>query len=219
MVIAKFLLTIQFVLAATMSMPDGFEKGRHVEMTVLSSKRAQRLFDEFVSHHEIPFGYPVDGCFARATAMARIAEDEKIILGKVWAHGRLRVISPNPRIGKFTLNYHVAPTAFVKGNDGKAVLMVFDPSLFKTPVPLEEWLNIMKTPGWLSPRIDKVYFGERFQYWPRTIEKTKKYSWQSADLRKMEIAFERYRRYEVNLRPENSLLNKVKRLFKSQGVQ
>jgi uncharacterized Zn-binding protein involved in type VI secretion len=121
----------------------------------LSAAEAQKLFDKLASDKDIPFDYPLDCCYARANEMCRLLENgllggEKIPCGKTWYYaapgGSLSVSglpkTPVIRNGSLAWGYHVAPTVEV---DGKT--MVFDPSLFKEPVTLDEWHSIMKPSG------------------------------------------------------------------------
>lgn len=180
-----------------MSIPDAFAPGKDVDVSILSSAQADRLFTEFKSHSEIPFNYPVDGCYARATAMSQIAEEEKIEMGKVWATGFLRVNTKNKSVPTIEWGYHVAPVVYVS-DGGKPKLMVFDPSLFDKPVTVQEWTNKMKVDGDPKPHLDKVYYGARYQFGPLGTE-PKKYSWNKEDIEATHQVMEEYTDTEAKL--------------------
>ncbi len=188
----NFLFLTLFLLAATLGVPDAFtDDARQVDVTVISDERAQQLFQEFKNHTEIPFGFSVDGCYARATAMAKIAEEEKIEMGKVWAKGFLRVKTNNPVFPDVEWGYHVAPILYVKAPNGTVKLMVFDPSLFAKPVPVDEWTNKMTADGDPKANVDKVYYGARFQYGQLGWEE-KKYNWHTEDIRASKVVMTYY---------------------------
>ncbi|WP_413559377.1 protein-glutamine glutaminase family protein [Bdellovibrio sp. HCB209] len=86
----KWVLLSLFILAATMSVPDRWVPGGSVEVTVLSEEKAKGLFEEFISHKEIPYEYAVDGCYIRASAMAMIAEEKKYRNGQSFCRRRYR---------------------------------------------------------------------------------------------------------------------------------
>ncbi|MDG0814803.1 protein-glutamine glutaminase family protein [Bdellovibrio svalbardensis] len=192
--ILRILLLALIVLAASMPIPDAFDESHNVDVTVITQQRADELFAEFKSHTEIPFGFPIDGCYARATAMARIAEAEKIEMGKVWATGILRVKSKDPTFPEIEWGYHVAPVLYVKAPTGEAKLMVFDPSLFDKPVTVDEWTDKMKAEGIPKAQVKKVYYGARFQYGPLKSE-DKKYNWHTEDLKDAKEVMEQYSGY------------------------
>ena len=149
----------------------------------ISEKKALQLFKKFSENKSIPFGYPIDGCYARATEMALLAEKEGIIMGKVFTMGRLQVLTQNPQYPLLQWGYHVAPVIKVK-QDKKDILMVFDPSLFDRPVTVVEWNNKMQTPvpaskGGYTPKVEVTFFTNRFQYGPE-IQPVRK--WRAADL-------------------------------------
>lgn len=194
------LLLLFTVLAATpksVKVGNGFATNttdsKVVEVDVIESEKANELFRKFASDKDIPFKYPIDGCYARATEMANIAENERITLAKVYAEGDLYVKTSSSKYPTVNWGWHVAPIAYVKEGE-KIQLMVFDPSLFDKPVPLNDWLDIMKTkneagePG----KVDTVYFGSRFQYFNRGTDKNKT-SWQEKDLKHVNMTFKSYR--------------------------
>ncbi|HWU44995.1 MAG TPA: protein-glutamine glutaminase family protein [Bdellovibrio sp.] len=177
MIVAKFLLISFLALTATKTIPDGFEKGGEVPVTIISRQKSVELFEEFRSHHEIPFDYPVEGCYSRATAMVRIAESQHIEMGKVFIQGELSVKTKSLNFGTVDWTYHVAPVLYVK--DGASTkLMVFDPSLFDKPVTVDLWKNeMLKEKG---THLDRLFYSARYQV--RPDEDKKKYGWLPDDL-------------------------------------
>lgn len=192
----RFLFVFLLALAGTQALPNGFgDKRGVVEVTVISESQANRLFEEFVSHKEIPFEFPLDGCYARATAMARIAESQKIEMGKIYADGILRTKTDIKEMPEVTWGYHVAPTLWVQ-KDGKPVLMVFDPSMFKKPVTVAEWTDAMKLPGIPNAQVKNIYYGSRFQLGPREAE-DKKNSWLRDDLAMTDEVLKTYKNVDL----------------------
>ncbi|WP_413291952.1 protein-glutamine glutaminase family protein [Bdellovibrio sp. HCB185ZH] len=173
----RILIVSLFVFAATMAVPDRWVPGGDVQVSVLSEEKANELFKEFVSHKEIIYEYAVDGCYARANAMSIIAEEENIEMGKVFAEGDIFYDTKDPKYRVVNWGFHVAPIALIKGSDGKIQKMVFDPSMFDKPVPVDEWLAKMK----LNPRtkINEAYYGSRFQVEPQSARNTKVHQWQN----------------------------------------
>jgi len=110
--------------------------------------------------------------------MVQIAERKNILLGKIFAESKLAV-EPKGEFKFLAWVYHVAPIVSVKYPNGQSELLVLDPSLFDHPVGIKEWKRKMKYKNYqicsetfpqkcesFVPRIDRVYFGNRFQYWP-----------------------------------------------------
>jgi hypothetical protein len=153
--------------------PSGFSvpPGRPVPVSILSHERAYRLFHELSRAPNIPFQYPVNGCHARATAMAEIAGQQGIELIRIYAEGFLQAEAPPPfRLLQWDM--HVASAAMVI-NNGQIELMVFDPSLFDRPVTEQEWLARLSFVSLEIPyptQIQHVYYGGRHQYLARSNE-------------------------------------------------
>ncbi len=176
---------------------NGFAKKRDdpktLEVSVIDSETAIYLFKEFVKNKSIPFKFPRDGCFARATAMAMIAEKSSVIMGKAYVTGHLVVKTDIPKFPIVMWGWHVAPVSFVKKIDGTIELMVFDPILFSQPASIDEWLKKMKVDIGIKGaegRVDEVYYGSRFQYLQRS-DKTEEYkkTWMQENLEDMRIKF------------------------------
>lgn len=120
----------------------------------VTEAEAQTLFDELAAHKEIPFDYPPDCCYARASAMGDLLAAKGVEAKKVWTYGELHPMKGAdpvrfpPTVGDAVVwGYHVAPTIPVKGADGVVRDMVMDPSLSKKPLTIDEWNNLMRGPG------------------------------------------------------------------------
>jgi hypothetical protein len=156
------------------NLPNGYYSSENhpavVEISVIDQNTANELFLKFSKDEKIPFKYPTDGCYARATYMSDLAEKEGIIMGRVYAEGNLQVLTPLKKFPTVQWGWHVAPVAYVKSSTGKLVPTIFDPSLFKGPVSVDVWLKKMEssTPEFKA-RIKDVYYGTRFQYFTRQI--------------------------------------------------
>lgn len=157
--------------------------GEQIEVSAISEEYANELFREIARDPAIPFNYPDDGCYARAHYMSRFLEDRGVISDKVFIEGQLRVNTPNHPQGFVEWRYHVAPVVKVRrGNQD--VLMVFDPSIFPRPVPVEEWVAIQTTQA--GTRLDKVYNTRRFVYAPEMDgADTRITEWQETDVADM----------------------------------
>jgi len=173
------------------------EQAQVVEISVIDDATAARLFNKFRQDEEIPFNYPSDGCFAAATKMTRVAEQNSVKMGKVFITGVLQAKTDIPLYPAVKWIDHVAPVSYVKHADGKVELMVFDPLIAKGPLPLDVWKGkFYDTSYGVKPRVDEIYFGARFQYHPKHSEKTKT-SWQQGDLDLMQRTFTRLREFEA----------------------
>ena len=137
--------------------------GKTIDISVVSEGYVRELFDEMAAQKHIPFGYPEDGCHARAHEMTRLLEDKGIIAAKVFVEGDLRVDTENSPKGYVSWWFHVAPILKVK-KDGKEEVYVIDPSIFSEAVPLQEWLAIQTSHE--DGRQDEVYKTRRFNYTP-----------------------------------------------------
>ena len=129
-----------------------------IELSILSLEKASVLFDKLAAQKDIPFAYAKDGCFARAHKMAMVLDDEKIITGKAFMQGRFYAQTNS---GPVFWTYHVAPIVLIKiGEDINPY--VFDPSMFKMPVPLAQWKQGLRK----SPKSIFLaeYFTNRFSY-------------------------------------------------------
>lgn len=152
---------------------------QNIDLSVLSMDEATEAFNELAARSDIPFGYPMDGCYARAHKMARLLEDKGIISGKAFVEGSLYV---DTKFGEIGWGYHVAPVVMVKKGNAN-IPYIFDPSLFSKPVPYTEWKAKMTAKSKAS--VSREYFTNRFAYDPS--DRTQKYtSYQEEPLEDMD---------------------------------
>lgn len=169
---------------------------RGIKVSVLDYSAAKNIFAEFARDGKIPYKYPIDGCYARATAMTKIAEAKKIEMGKVFVEGHLQVKTSSKKYPIVNWGWHVAPVAYVKQPDGKVRIMVFDPSLFNAPVTLEVWKNRMLYKyDFYNPVIKNIYYGSRYQYFKKKFEANKGFWWKD-DLDNMKTTFSEYEKLQ-----------------------
>ena len=154
----------------------------------LSGSRAQKVFDEMkatscapltVPAPCIPFLYPDDGCWARASEMCRLMRLQGLRPQKVWIQGSLYVATRNNPNCDVWWGWHVAPTLCVRG---PGLLqhqeMVIDPSLFATPVSKAQWKGVQGDPlATLTDTDASVY---HLFYPPEATDPT--YAFTNADL-------------------------------------
>lgn len=136
------------------------ENNQKIDLTVLTEDEAKSLYDEIASRDDIPFGYPLDGCYARAHKMVRIMEEQGVVAGKAFVEGQLYV---DTKFGEVGWGYHVAPVVLIK-KDGKVLPYVFDPSLFDKPVPYEAWKGKMLAKK--KSVLESEYYTNRYAYDP-----------------------------------------------------
>ncbi|MBC7712022.1 MAG: hypothetical protein H7177_01695 [Rhizobacter sp.] len=133
---------------------------KSVELTVMTEERAMDVFNKLKNDEDIPFNYPLDGCYARAHKMALDMDDMGIVSGKAFVEGELFV---DTKLGEAGWSYHVASLVMVKKN-GKNIPTVIDPGLFDHPVSYDEWKSfLLKNP---NSRMKSEYFTKRFNYDP-----------------------------------------------------
>lgn len=139
-------------------------EGKKFKISVVSEDYVKELFNYLAGQKHIPFKIPEDGCYARAHEMSRLLEEKKIISGKAFIEGELRVETPYSQKGYVEWWYHVAPIVGVREKSGKVKVYVFDPSIFNKPVPIEEWHNIQTKHKKDAAKLS--YETQRFNYAP-----------------------------------------------------
>ncbi len=122
----------------------------------LSRQRAQQVFDDMqatscapltVPVPCIPFLFPDDGCWGRASEMCRLMLLQGLKPRKVWIQGSLHVATRNNPTCNVYWGWHVAPTLCVRGPKlFRREEMVFDPSLFTSPVTKTQWKAVQSDP-------------------------------------------------------------------------
>jgi hypothetical protein len=133
-------------------------------LTVVSEKHLDYLFNLLKNMKDIPFGYPEDGCYARAHEMVKYLDDLGIKSAKSFVEGNLKVLTDKSPKGYVAWSYHVAPTVLVYKN-GEYIPYVLDPSLFDHAVPTKEWIKIQTSHSWGNVR--RAYIASKY-----TIDKT-----------------------------------------------
>jgi hypothetical protein len=151
-----------------------------------SGKQAQAIFDAMAATSCdpltvpipcIPFKYPDNGCWARASEMCRLMVAMGRDPAKVWIDGDLEVISPNKPGCHVYWGWHVAPTLCVRGAWPWIVhRMVIDPSLFQTPVTETQWKGIQNDPNATLTDTDRTV------YWRNVHPTDPTYYWTKIDL-------------------------------------
>ncbi|MEP6729359.1 MAG: protein-glutamine glutaminase family protein, partial [bacterium] len=135
----------------------------------ISAKHAQQVFDAMqatscnpltVPPPCIPFLYPDDGCWGRASEMCRLMINMGLSPRKVWIQGSLHVSTKNNPNCEVFWNWHVAPTVCVRGPKlFQSQQMVIDPSLFATPVTQATWKGVQGDPGAsLTPSAASIFY-------------------------------------------------------------
>ena len=107
--------------------------------TVITLKKAKKLFREQQNRADINWDYIEDGCDVRAHLMTRDFKDKGITSDKVWVNGNLSYRDSDGK--KTQWNFHVAPIVYVKNWRGKIEKYVIDPSVSDRPLKVNEWLD------------------------------------------------------------------------------
>ena len=135
----------------------------------LSAKGAQQVFDTMkatscnpltVPPPCIPFLYPDDGCWGRASEMCRLMINLGLSPKKVWIQGSLHASTRNNPNCQIFWGWHVAPTLCVRGPTiFQSQQMVIDPSLFNTPVSQATWKGVQGDPNAsLTPSAASIFY-------------------------------------------------------------
>ncbi len=124
-------------------------------MPTVTLQRAQQLF-ELVNAKVccpasapapcIPFLYPDDGCWGRASEMCRLIIADGAQPRKVWIYGHLLVQTANNPACHVGWGWHVAPTLEVNTGVGTDTYVI-DPSLFPGPVTKTMWKSVQGDPS------------------------------------------------------------------------
>ncbi|HJV39878.1 MAG TPA: protein-glutamine glutaminase family protein [Geothrix sp.] len=140
---------------------DSPDNGQHLAVSVIDPQEAGDLFAELAGRSDIPYGFLLDGSYARAHKMVRLLDGRGVTAAKAWVEGELFVDSQ--RFGEVGLSYHVAPVVFVR--EGKTpTAQVLDPSLFDRPVPYATWKARLLAKA--KAKLTRAYFTTRFAYDP-----------------------------------------------------
>ncbi len=147
---------------------------------LVDAAQAQQIYDAMRTaswdadpEPDIPWGYTLDGCYARAAKMDELMQTQfDVSPWKVWAFvvsGDLRLNPGKPTEyderysahGRETSQpanwvYHVAPVVRVPKPDGSRGYdwVVIDPSIATGPVTVRVWRDLMRTNGLLAEDIN-----------------------------------------------------------------
>jgi hypothetical protein len=163
----------KFALSPAFEMEKRARKGRKGKRSgpkvfkVLAPQQALLAFRIMAAQTDISFGFPTDGCYARAHLMARRLRAMGMRPSKVWSFARgkqepLVCRTPNDPKGYVVWGYHVAPTVRVRIRPGVIRHFVIDPSMFTKPVTVAQWAAAQKphrasrTPYVCLTRFDKA---------------------------------------------------------------
>lgn len=129
---------------------------RPVSCSTISPSQAQELFGQLCKATaladdwmpQVAFQFPRNYCWARAHLTSHIAATMGVETLKVWLFPpkgatAFNVATPNDPRGYVQWQFHVASAA--QTDDGR--VFVFDPALFDTAVPEEQWCSVQNTGG------------------------------------------------------------------------
>ena len=109
----SLLMSVALAQVSNITVPDGFNAyspdPAKIEVSTISYQKATELFRTFSEQKQIPFKYPIDGCYARATEMSRISEKQGVKMARVYSSGQLQVKTDLPKYPLVQWGWHVAP--------------------------------------------------------------------------------------------------------------
>lgn len=129
--------------------------------SVLTPDQVQEIFAEMAGQPDIPFEYPEDGCYARATQMSYLMEKKGIKSVRVYVEGKLWADTSNSPMCRVERRYHVAPMVLMETKEGDLKEMVIDPSLSDHAITREEWIRISTSH---FPQAPKTYVRSAYYY-------------------------------------------------------
>jgi hypothetical protein len=138
--------------------------------TAVTPARAKQLFDmckskscnpKTVPPPCIPFLYPDDGCWGRASEMCRLIIASSVQPAKIWIYGRLQARTRNNPACMVRWGWHVTATLQVQVGP-RAETQAIDPSLFDAPVSLATWKSVQgDTAALLAASAANVFYRDR----------------------------------------------------------
>lgn len=182
----------------THTIKNGFitQKGdEKIDLTVsvLDPTQANALFKKAKALPENAYEYLADGCYARATTIAKTAEKDGILMAKLMFNGIMRIKNSGSTIKDSTIRFawHIVPVVAVRQSDGTNQMMIIDPAFADRPMAIEEYKKILlydkELPVWPPgykptlyesmgdspdiPKITEMYFTSRFQFTPYSSDK------------------------------------------------
>ena len=134
--------------------------------------------------------------------MSRLLEKKKVVTGKIFVEGDLKVTTKNAPQGYVEWWYHVAPIVMIEGNDHKRHMVVIDPSIFDHPVTPDEWIAIQTLHHKDQPDLKRL-MTKRFVFVPsETNDDMGGYS--ADDLQRSEQTLKDYLEIAIQRRKERS---------------
>jgi hypothetical protein len=94
----------------------------------------------------IPFLFPDNGCWARASEMCRLIIANGVRAAKIWIYGDLQVHTRNNPSCMVQWGWHVTATVQVQVGSN-AETHAIDPSLFDAPVTVAKWKSVQGDAG------------------------------------------------------------------------
>lgn len=133
-----------------------------IEIDYVSPEKLTKIFTILAGQKHIPFNFPNRGCEARAHEMSLILEKMGIASGKIFALGNLRFDTTNSSTGYVDWRFHVAIILRSLSVDKKIEDYVIDPSMFKTPVRVDVWLD--KQLGYSQNKLERLVYTPSYVY-------------------------------------------------------
>ncbi len=179
-ILILLLLSFQLQAAAQPRLMT-FPENEKIDLTIVDQLTAKKIFNDMAAQENIPFAFPERGCEARAHAMSLLLEKVNIKTGKIFVTGFLNVTTANTPSGFVVWRYHVALTLWVRHPITQAAeTYVIDPSLFKKPVKIHDWVALqMQTE---NNRLDRLVQTPSYVYDLNFTDGTPELSYNLADL-------------------------------------
>ena len=115
----------------------------------------------------IPFLYPDDGCWARASQMCKLMLAQAIPVVKLWYYGNLVVHTDNSPACTLNWIFHVAPLVTIDNGSGRHPYVI-DPALFTKPVTQAKWESVLGDPTAIPLLTDPSMFLIYLSGWHRS---------------------------------------------------
>ena len=154
-------------------------------VSVITYEYLLKLYPEIENDAHIPFDYLEEGGEARAHEIARFLDKNNIVSAKAFLKGSLSYNTKKAVGGNVKWKTQTASVVRVI-KDGKEINYVIDPSLFRLPVPFDEWaVRIGGNP-------EDVSFAPRFSY-THQDKKEELTDYRHEDLADVEKKFAKYK--------------------------
>lgn len=164
--------------------------GHRFAVSVVSFDLALQIFTDLQRMMVRDGGPASDGCYARAQKMAFTLEGRGVVVGKIMARGRFKVLNENFKNGFVNWGFHVAPVIVIDDGLGRSV-WVLDPLLFSEPVPIESWLALLTENS--RSRLAEVFVTNRFVFHPNHKDQRIR-NWRPVDMKSAKNLIESSRR-------------------------